>query len=105
MSGYKRTTVSISPAEYKRLHEAEMKLRFMEKDLPELMNEFEEDKTAGLQEDFKQLDGRQNDFLNLLAGFDEQIRDIEAQTSQTLTNQQAAFWNSLQTVVEDAHQT
>lgn len=104
MSGYKRTTVSISPAEYKRLHDAEMKLRFMEKDLPELMNEFEEDKTAGLQEDFKQLDGRQNDFLNLLAGFEEQIRDIEAQTSQTLTNQQVAFWNSLQTVVEDAHQ-
>jgi hypothetical protein len=104
MSGYKRTTVSISPAEYKRLHEAEMKLRFMEKDLPELMNEFEEDKAAGLQEDFKQLEGRQNDFLNLLAGFDEQIRGIEAHTSQCLTNQQVEFWNSLQSVLEDTHQ-
>jgi len=104
MSGYKRTTVSISPAEYKRLHEAEMKLRFMEKELPELMNEFEEDKTAGLQEDFNQLEKRQNDFNCLLADFNDQIRDIEIQTSRSMTNQQVEFWNSVQTVVEDSQQ-
>jgi hypothetical protein len=104
MSGYKRTTVSISPKEYKRLHEAEMKLRFMEKDLPELMNEFEEEKNSSIQEDFKQLEGRQSDFLNLLAGFDQQIRGIEVNTSQCLTNQQVEFWNSVQSVLEDTHQ-
>src|SRR5271157_52273 len=101
MSGYKRTTVSISPAEYKRLHDAEMKLRFMEKDLPELMNEFKEDKAANLQEDFSQLEKRQNDFCNLLDGLNDQIREIEEKTNQTLSDEQAEFWNSLQTVIED----
>ncbi|MDR3575553.1 MAG: hypothetical protein P4L50_16970 [Anaerolineaceae bacterium] len=104
MSGYKRTTVSISPAEYKRLHDAEMKLRFMEKDLPELMNEFEEDKTANLQQDFSQLEKRQNDFFTMLNGFNDQIRDIEAQTSQSITNQGVEYWNSLQTVLENNQQ-
>jgi len=104
MSGYKRTTVSINPLEYKRLHEAEIKLRFMEKDLPELMSEFEEDKTAGLQEDFSHLERRQNDFLNLIAGLDEQIRGIEAHTNQCLIDQQNELWDSLQSVLADNYQ-
>jgi len=87
MSGHKRTTVSISEEEYRRLQDAEMRLRFVKREMPAL------EETVKRQARVAQLEQEQRhkDYAGLIQKFDRRIKQMEALTVQALTDQQAEF--------------
>ena len=87
MSGHKRTTISIGAEEYRRLHDAEMRLRFVRCEMPAL------EETVRRQARQAQLEQnqRQSDYASLIQKFDRRIKQMEALTVQALTDQQAEF--------------
>lgn len=89
MSGHKRTTVSISELEYRRLHDAEMKSRFMERHLPDLFNDPREENQTGFQNVLRDVENRQNTFLSLASGLKDEIKTVEWATSQALVEKTA----------------
>ncbi|MCC6147790.1 MAG: hypothetical protein IT308_09505 [Anaerolineaceae bacterium] len=115
MSGHKRTTVSISEAEYRKLHDAEMKLRFMEERLPEALEEERKKADAALQKTLEEAAARENVFRSATRGLREEIRSLEWATSQaimqqaeevtqTLHSSQAAAWETMQAVLAQVSQ-
>jgi hypothetical protein len=90
MSGHKRATISISEDEYRRLHDAEMKLRFLPKKTAEpsiLQNQVH----GAVLDHFDQIRSRQEVFEQIMSGFQDEIRTVEYQTGSALLDQQAHF--------------
>jgi len=87
MSGHKRTTVSISEEEYRRLQDAEMRLRFVKREMPAL------EETVKRQARLAQLEQEQRhkDYAGLIQKFDRRIKQMEALTVEALADQQAEF--------------
>lgn len=96
MSGHKRTTVSISEAEYRKLHEAEMKLRFMDKYLPEALEQTKQEADAALQKAIEGIEARQQAFANQTNGFQNDLKALEWATNQAIIEQASSFTQSLQ---------
>jgi ferritin-like metal-binding protein YciE len=94
MSGHKRATISISEDEYRRLHEAEMKLRFMPKKTSEL-SYFNEQVQTAIIDHLDQVRNRQDEFSQLLESLDGNIRSIELQTSSGIVENQIHFAEQL----------
>jgi hypothetical protein len=90
MSGHKRATISISEDEYRRLHDAEMKLRFLPKKTAEpstLNNQIHE----AVVDHFEQIRSRQEAFERTMSVFHNEIRTIEYQAGSALLDQHAHF--------------
>jgi hypothetical protein len=98
MSGHKRATITISEDEYRRLHDAEMKLRFLPKKQPEPTVLTNQVQTAV----FDHLDhfrNRQADFDRVLVSLSDEIQSIERQTSTVLVDQQTRFSEQISAAV------
>jgi len=94
MSGHKRATISISEDEYRRLHDAEMKLRFMPKNLIDSAV-IEEQISSALNNHLEQVRSRQIEFSNFLSSLETHVTSIEDSLSQELAYQQEILHNQL----------
>ncbi len=95
MSAHKRTTITISEEEYRKLHEAAMKKRFVEKELPAISRELHHETQKAVQHGLNAMEQRQQGFLNVLEGFQEEIRIAEMTTQANLRSQQEELFHSL----------
>ena len=91
MSGLKKATVTLSENEYHKLHDAQMRLRFLERKVPDMLEEAQEAGNALLWENVSLLRDRQQDYQELVNGFDEQVRDLESVTAESLAAYQEEF--------------
>jgi hypothetical protein len=93
MSGHKKTTITLSQEEYRKLHEAEMRLRFLnerdQEDILHVNNEVRQHLDAELFETRR----RQEVLLDSLEDLNLNIQSIELQTCQSLIDYQAASQN------------
>jgi hypothetical protein len=101
MSGLKKATVTLSENEYRKLHDGQMRLRFLERKMPDMLEEAQEAGNALLWENISLLRDRQQDYQELVNGFDEQVRDLESETAESLAAYQENFYTSLQNVAGD----
>lgn len=96
MSGHKRTTVTISQEEYRRLYDAERKNFYQAFELPEeSFAPILQQSQSNLMASFNQIENRQQYYEQLLDTFQDQVRDIENATSRSLVDQQVDFYNQL----------
>jgi len=93
MSGYKHATVTISEAEYRRLHDAEMKGRFSRV----VHNETKKDRqeTKIIKAGFRAFEERQHEFQQYIGTLENEIGQIEIETSQALVEHQKEFQQDL----------
>lgn len=98
MSGFKRASVTISPEEYQRLHNADMELRFY-KNQPvadnsshQMANEF--------QKKLIELQNRQNNFDIVLGNLETGISEVEMETQQKIFNTQTTMYENLLSRIE-----
>ncbi len=98
MSGLKKATVTLSETEYRKLHDAQMRLRFLERKMPAMLEEAQESSNALLWENLNLVRDRQQDYQELVDSFDDQVREVESETAQSLASYQENFYNSLQDV-------
>ncbi|NPV85425.1 MAG: hypothetical protein HPY45_05395 [Anaerolineae bacterium] len=96
MSGRKRATVTISREEYRRLHEAEMRLLFMNQEDAVQVEKVKQESAANTVRQMEELNIREQEFHNLVAGLGEHIRRVEEKTSQALYHQQYELWRQMQ---------
>jgi hypothetical protein len=101
MSGLKKATVTLSENEYRKLHDAQMRLRFLERKVPDMLEEAQETSNALLWENVSLLRDRQQEYQELVNGFDDQVRDLESDTAESLAAYQETFYTSLQNVAGD----
>lgn len=96
MSGHKRTTVTISQEEYRRLYEAERKSYYDVLAIPEdtFLNSVQQSQDS-LMKDFHRIAERQATYENVLKNFQDEVRDVEQATSNSLVAQQVEFYNRL----------
>ena len=107
MSGHKRTTVTISQDEYRRLYEAERKNYYDLLAIPETSYQNTVvDSQKTLYDQFSQIASRQSRYEAVCDALQSQIRDVEKNTSRSLVEQQTEFYNKLlstsQNIWEDA---
>ena len=84
MSGHKRATVALSQDDFRRLHEAEQRLRSVEQDYHAIRSRVQSLHTAELERSLGQLCERQQRFQSALQGVDDDLAALEAATSQAL---------------------
>lgn len=84
MSGHKRTTVSISEEEYRQLHDAEMKMRFMDKFLPQTIEKVKEENNIAINKAVENMTNRQERFFSIARDLQTDIRSIEWQTGNAI---------------------
>ena len=101
MSGHKRTTITLSQEEYRKLHEAEMRLRFMNEITPDSTFEKNSQLNEQLQSDIQDMQFRQQALLESLEQVSLDIVDFEHEASQTLVDQQVAINRDIADVVDN----
>ncbi len=84
MSGHKRTTVTISQEEYRRLYEAEMLLKGYEIQNPVETNQASEEAFRFLNDQLDYTIQRQEQFIQLGVALNRQVSAIENQTSERI---------------------
>lgn len=99
MSGHKRTTISLSQEEYRKLHEAEMRLRFMNEKVPNIIQEARSDITQEFQSELENMQVRQTALLDSLEQVNLNVYDLEQSTGQNLLEQQLALHQGFTEVV------
>ena len=98
MSGLKKATITLSENEYRKLHDSQVRLRFLERKMPDMIEEVQESNNALRWENFNLLHARQQEYQDLVTTFDGQVRDMESETAASLAAYQEDFYNSLQSV-------
>lgn len=101
MSGHKRTTITLSQEEYRKLHEAEMRLRFMNERLPDNGNETSTQVNEQLKSDIEDMQFRQQALLESLEQVSLDIVDFEHEASQALVDQQFTINRGISDVVNN----
>lgn len=100
MSGHKRTTVTISQEEYRRLYEAEQRNIYGLFELPEeSVYQTQQSTHETLMNQYQQLADRQLFFEHIASGLQNQLREVELSTSRSLVQQQVDHYNRM---IEDA---
>jgi hypothetical protein len=94
MSGRKRTTVTISEAEYQRLREQARRLERLQDALPELRGVFS-DLQRGVIASVERMEERQQAFQRALNQVHQVIREVEAETARRLEEQQRRMREAL----------
>ncbi len=95
MSGHKRATISIPEDEYRRLHEAEMRNRYMQADIPGLIERASQQTQANLNQYYVEFERRQVDFVDALQEVDADLASLEARTSQAMLQHQSVIQDHL----------
>ncbi len=80
MSGHKRATVTISEGEYRRLHDAEMRLRFAPELPVDTTRRVSEQVNLALQDHLGHLEERQQQFEWTVQNFQQEIQTVELET-------------------------
>lgn len=96
MSGYKRTIVSISRAEYQKMHEAEIRTRLLQKSLDEVMDELDQRTSAFAWQELERIQNRQSDLRDSLGQYNQELNRIEWEYGQRMAAQQQENILSLQ---------
>jgi hypothetical protein len=96
MSGHKRATITISEDEYRRLHQAEMKLRFAPQASPQGTEDHHQALVDGLRKYHKSVIERQERYERSLAQMDRQIHSLETQSAAELIRRQAEFTRTIE---------
>jgi hypothetical protein len=86
MSGHKRATISISQEEYQRLQDAEVQLKALPEPKIEVIEQIHQESQDGIRASMDWMTYRQEQFSNLLDGFNDHLREVESSTSQLLLN-------------------
>lgn len=97
MSGRKRITVTITEREYERLRARERKLREIQRNLPEVLEEIRRESRRNLQT----LERRQQQFQQALRRIGEDFQELEAETSRRLQEQQRRMRDAIQNVRQE----
>src|SRR5512139_2196204 len=103
MSGHKRTTITLSQEEYRKLHEAEMSLRFMNEGMPELINQTRQEIDNQLKIDLADMQYRQDALLHSLDKVNSNLRTIEYNASQALIDQQSRLNDGFIHAIDQYH--
>ncbi len=90
MSGYKRATITISEDEYRRLHDADMKLRFARKEQSKAASHVDSDRR--LTALISHLVDRQESFEAHVGALGRGLADYEQETARALLAQQTEFF-------------
>ena len=90
MSGYKHATITISQEEFRRLNEAEMRLR--EENLKETERA---NQTRAITKAYQELEDRQAAYEKMLATMESEIAEAEADISREMIQQQNEYYQSL----------
>ncbi len=97
MSGFKRATVTISEEDYRRLHEADMRLRFAQKQQPASHDRAESDRHFAQL--ISELEERQQRFVEQMEALGEGVADLEQNAAEAVLSMQAEFyaeyWNQV----------
>ncbi len=99
MSGHKRATITIREDEYRKLQEAEMKLRAEQKERAdqELKMYTNEIFTSA----FAEMEQRQHYYEQVISSLDSDLGNLERETAQTLFTQQADFYHEIEERMND----
>jgi hypothetical protein len=89
MSGYKHTTIKISEADYRRLHNADMKGRFSR--VSQKKVDPANPNVEKLQSTFQGFEQRQREFQQFMRGLSTEIGQVEIETAQALVDQRDGF--------------
>jgi hypothetical protein len=102
MSGHKKSTVTISQEEYRRLYEAEKKLEYSAFSVPEeILTDTIQQTQQSLYTEFIALEDRQKDYDRVIHSFNDQIRELEQVTAQSLVEQQMNYINQMTFTAEN----
>ena len=115
MSGHKRATITISQEEYDRLREAEVRLKAIPEPKVEVMQQIHQESQEGLRSGLDWVAYRQEQFSELLQGFDEHLWELESTTSQEilshryhlqqeLEEQNEVYWGAMLQAVDQYSQ-
>lgn len=85
MSGHKKMTVAVSSAERTRLHEAEMKLRFYQQELPETVQSMIRESQSAFVQSIQALEQRQHAYDHLAESLPQQVNRFEQENNRRLT--------------------
>lgn len=96
MSGYKRTIVSISRADYQKMHEAEIQNRLLQKSLDEVLDEMDQHNTVFAWQELERFQSRQEDLQRSLGQYNQDLNRIEMEYGQRLVDQQQEYLQILQ---------
>ena len=84
MSGHKRATVALNQEDFRRLHEAEQRLRTVEHDYQDIKARAASIHSEELWQSFRQVEARQQHFQQALSDVDQDLSALEWNTSQAL---------------------
>lgn len=104
MSGHKRKFISISEDEYRRLCEAEMKVRKVSERAQENISGIRLASETAIWESLNQANERQYAFQNVIQAMNEELRAVEAAANQTLMEFQSDTYQSLQDSIDGVWQ-
>jgi len=113
MSGHKKATITINQEEYDRLREAELQLKALPEPKVEIITQIHQESQEGILDSLDWVAYRQNQFNELLQGFDEGLRDLEVSTSQSILDHQrylqqelaqrdGQLWDSVLTFMDES---
>ena len=66
MSAHKRTTVTVSEEQYRKLHEAAMKKRFLEKEIPTIRRQLKKETQDALESAVNGVEKRQQAYREMM---------------------------------------
>jgi hypothetical protein len=101
MSGHKKTTVTISEAEYRRLHESQIAKRFSEEHRDDIIKALRSETQKALQEHLKEMNLRQMDFQMLIGEFSSELGEYEQQTNQSIDFQREKIDSQIKNLSND----
>jgi hypothetical protein len=103
MSGHKRTTITLSQEEYRKLHEAEMRLRIMNEGIQDEITQTRKELNRELQTEIDSMQFRQNTLIENLNQVNQEISNIEENTSQLLIDQHLSLQDDFARAISDYH--
>ncbi len=98
MSGHKRTTITISETEYRRLCEADAHSRLLQDQLPAMLEKARQEVRNTLWVETQESQQRQRGFHELVKTFDEDFQQSEAAQNQLFLETQETFQKQLQSL-------
>ncbi len=95
MSGHKRATITISEGEYRRLHDAEIRLRFTPQPSVESSWPVTEQVNRALQGHLGQLEERQRQFERTVCNFQQEVQTAEMDTMRQYLQRETELYTRL----------
>jgi hypothetical protein len=100
MSGHKRATISLSQEEYRKLHEAEMRMRFLDEQSVDSSRRVREEVNQHLQSEIEQIQGRHQDLVEMLDLVNHEISSLEQEAGNRLIEQQIVIAQDVNELID-----